>query len=25
VMDRFPELLDIDTWPELRFSEALLR
>ena len=25
VMDEFPELLDIDTWPELRFSEALLR
>jgi len=25
VMDRFPELLDIDTWPELRFSEALLK
>ena len=25
VMDKFPELLDIDTWPELRFSEALLR
>ena len=25
VMDRFPELLDIDTWPELRFGEALLR
>lgn len=25
VMDEFPELLDIDTWPDLRFSEALLR
>ena len=25
VMDRFPELLDIDTWPELKFGEALLR
>ena len=25
VMGKFPELLDIDTWPELRFSEALLR
>ena len=25
IMDKFPELLDIDTWLELKFSEALLR